>query len=463
MGTIVLYPSPAMGHLISMVELGKLITKHHPSFSVIVLTLIPSFNTGSTAAYVRQISATFPAITFHHLPDIPLDPLLFPIMEAIIFELIQRSNPNVDHALQSISLSSNISAFVIDHFCMPVIPVAENFNLPVYYFFTSGACCLAQFLYMPTLDKTTTESFKDMHTLIHSPGLPPIPSSDMIAPLLDRTTIHYSAFVATCELFPKSAGIIINTFDSLETKAITAINNGVCVPDRPTPPIYCVGPLVASGGDGSHECFSWLDLQPSGSVVYLCFGSLGVFSSEQLKEIAKGLEMSGVRFLWVVRSPPSDRVEDRFLPLPEPDLDLLLPEGFLERTKDRGLVVKKWAPQVAILNHKSVGGFVTHCGWNSILEAVCAGVPMVAWPLYAEQRFNRVVLRDEMKLALPMDESEGGLVTAMEVEKRVRELMEGEEGIVIREVAKARKEEAAIAMSDGGSSRVALSKLVASW
>ncbi|KAJ0525747.1 putative UDP-glucuronosyl/UDP-glucosyltransferase, UDP-glycosyltransferase family [Helianthus annuus] len=316
---------------------------------------------------------------------------------------------------------------------------------------------------MPTLDKTTTESFKDMHTLIHSPGLPPIPSSDMIAPLLDRTTIHYSAFVATCELFPKSAGIIINTFDSLETKAITAINNGVCVPDRPTPPIYCVGPLVASAGDGSHECFGWLDLQPSGSVVYLCFGSLGVFSSEQLKEIAKGLEMSGVRFLWVVRSPPSDRVEDRFLPLPEPDLDLLLPEGFLERTKDRGLVVKKWAPQVAILNHKSVGGFVTHCGWNSILEAVCAGVPMVAWPLYAEQRFNRVVLRDEMKLALPMDESEGGLVTAMEVEKRVRELMEGEEGIVIREVAKTRKEQAAIAMSDGGSSRVALSKLVASW
>ncbi|MFS7969207.1 putative UDP-glucuronosyl/UDP-glucosyltransferase, UDP-glycosyltransferase family [Helianthus anomalus] len=182
-----------------------------------------------------------------------------------------------------------------------------------------------------------------------------------------------------------------------------------------------------------------------------------------LKEIAKGLEMSGVRFLWVVRSPPSDRDEDRFLPLPEPDLDLLLPEGFLERTKDRGLVVKKWAPQVAILNHKSVGGFVTHCGWNSILEAVCAGVPMVAWPLYAEQRFNRVVLRDEMKLALPMDESEGGLVTAMEVEKRVRELMEGEEGIVVREVAKVRKEEAAMAVSDGGSSRVALSKLVASW
>ncbi|KAJ0542138.1 putative UDP-glucuronosyl/UDP-glucosyltransferase [Helianthus annuus] len=299
MAIIVLYPSPGMGHLISMVELGKLITKHHPSFSIVVLTLIPSFNTGTTAAYVRHISATFPAITFHHLPDIPLDPLLFPSMEAIIFELIRRSNPNVDHALHSISSSSKITAFVIDTFCSPAMSLAENINVPVYYFFTSGACCLALLLYLPTLDKTTTESFKDMHTLIHSPGLPPIPSSDMIVPLLDRTSTDYSDFLGKCEKLPKSAGIIINTFDSLEPKAIKAINGGVCVPDLPTPPIYCVGPLIASGGDGSHESLSWLDLQPSGSVVYLCFGSLGVFSSEQLKEIAKGLEMSGVRFLWV--------------------------------------------------------------------------------------------------------------------------------------------------------------------
>ncbi|KAJ0753154.1 putative UDP-glucuronosyl/UDP-glucosyltransferase, UDP-glycosyltransferase family [Helianthus annuus] len=460
MATIVLYPSPGMGHLISMVELGKHISKHHPSFSIVVLTLIPSFNTGTTATYVRQISATFPAITFHHLPDIPLDPLLFPSMEAIIFELIRRSNPNVDRALQSISSSSKITAFVIDTFCAPAMSLAENINVPVYYFFTSGACCLALLLYMPTIHKTTTESIKDMNTLIHSPGLPPIPPSVMLRPLLDRTSAEYSDFLGKCEHLPKSAGIIINTFDSLEPKALKAINDGVCVPNGLTPPIYCVGPLIASGGDGSHECLNWLDLQPSGSVVYLCFGSLGVFSSEQLKEIAKGLEMSGVRFLWVVRSPPSNKKEDRFLPPPEPDLDVLLPEGFSERTKDRGLVVKKWAPQVAVLNHKSVGGFVTHCGWNSVLEAVCAGVPMVAWPLYAEQKFNKVVLRDEMRLVLPMDESEGGLVTAMEVEKRVRQLMEGK---VVREVAKARKEEAAMALSDGGSSRVSLSKLVASW
>ncbi|KAL8251968.1 hypothetical protein R6Q59_035661 [Mikania micrantha] len=463
MVTIVLYPSPAMGHLISMVELGKLITKHHPSYSVMILTLIPSFNTGATAAYVRHISATFPAITFHHLPDIPLDPLLFPSMEAIVLELIRRSNPNVNIALKSISESSNIAAFIIDGFCTAAMSVARRFNLPVYYFFTSGACCLALFLYIPTIHRTTTGSFKDMNTLIQFPGLPPIPSSDMVVPLLDRTTTDYSDFLEICEQFPKSAGIIINTFDSLEPRVIKAITDGVCVPDQPTPPIYCVGPLVAAGGDDSHECLKWLDLQPMGSVVFLCFGSLGVFTGEQLKEIAKGLEASGHRFLWVVRSPPSNKKEDRFLPPPEPELDVVLPEGFLNRTKERGLVVKKWAPQVAVLGHKSVGGFVTHCGWNSVLEAVSFGVPMVAWPLYAEQRFNRVVLRDEMKLALSMEELDGGLVTAAEVEKRVRQLMEADEGEDVWRVVKERKEEAAAAMSEGGSSLVALAKLVASW
>lgn len=282
----------------------------------------------------------------------------------------------------------------------------------------------------------------------------------MIGPLLDRTSSDYSDFLVFCENLPKSAGIIVNTFDSLEPKAIKAITDGLCVPDQPTPPLYTIGPLVAAGGDGSHECLNWLDLQPSQSVVYLCFGSLGLFSSDQLKEIATGLEMSGQRFLWVVRTPPSNNKSDRFLPPPEPDFDLLLPEGFLDRTKDRGLVVKRWAPQVAVLKKESVGGFVTHCGWNSVLEAVSAGVPMVAWPLYAEQRFNKVVLVEDMKVALPMEESDGGKVSAKEVEKRVRQVIE-DKGI--REVAKARKEEAALAMSDGGSSAGALAKFLASW
>lgn len=278
--------------------------------------------------------------------------------------------------------------------------------------------------YFPTLHQNTTKTFKDENTLLHFPSLPPVPSFDMPMPMLDRASKEYSCFLDfSCHL-AKSAGIIINTFESLEPKFVKAISDGVCAPDVTcTPPRFCIGPLIAAadswqGGD-RHECLNWLDLQPSQSVVFLCFGSLGLLSAEQSKEIAVGLERSGHRFLWVVRSPSLDDKSSRFLLPPDPDLDSLLPDGFLDRTKDRGLVVKSWAPQVAVLSHDSVGGFVTHCGWNSVLEAVSAGVPMVVWPLYAEQRLNRVVLVEELKLALPVTESEGGFVIATELENEL--------------------------------------------
>jgi len=180
-------------------------------------------------------------------------------------------------------------------------------------------------------------------------------------------------------------------------------------------------------------------------------------------EIAIGLEKSGHRFLWVLRSPPADGETKSSLAKPEPDLDVLLPDGFLDRTRGRGLVVTKWAPQVAVLSHDSVGGFVTHCGWNSILEAVRAGVPMVGWPLYAEQRLNRVLLVEEMKVALALEESEGGFVSADELEKRVRELMDSVSGKGVRERVREMKDCAKAALGEGGTSRVALAELAESW
>ena len=169
-----------------------------------------------------------------------------------------------------------------------------------------------------------------------------------------------------------------------------------------------------------------------------------------------GLENSGQRFLWVLRNPPPDNEKD-------PNLDELLPKGFLERTKEKGFVVKRWAPQVAVLRHDSVGGFVTHCGWNSVLEAVWCGVPMVCWPLYAEQRLNRVVLVEEIKLALGLNESEDGLVSAAELEKRMKELMDSEVGTEVRERVSGLRDEAVTAVKEGGSSHVALAKLAELW
>ncbi|KAL6285589.1 hypothetical protein ACE6H2_009979 [Prunus campanulata] len=146
----------------------------------------------------------------------------------------------------------------------------------------------------------------------------------MPEPMLDRDDPAYWDMLYFCSHLPKSNGIIANTFEELEPPAVLkAIAGGLCVPDAPTPPVFCIGPLIAEekqSGDAAEVevCLSWLDKQPSRSVVFLCFGSRGSFSGAQLKEMADGLEKSGQRFLWVVKKPPLDektkqREEDRFV------------------------------------------------------------------------------------------------------------------------------------------------------
>ncbi|WVZ69159.1 hypothetical protein U9M48_017994 [Paspalum notatum var. saurae] len=424
---VVLYPSPGMGHLVSMIELGKILGARGLAVTIVVVD--PPYNTGATGPFLAGVSAANPCISFHRLPKV-------------------EGLPPVNVALD----------------------VAEELGVPAYFFFTSGAQILAFFLYLPVLHERTTASFKDMGAeLIHVPGIPPVPATHSVLPLMDRDDPAYDGFLKVSADLCRSQGVIVNTFRSLEPRAVETVAAGQCTPPGfATPPVYCIGPLIKSEevvGKGGEECLAWLDAQPRGSVVFLCFGSIGRFSAEQIREVAAGLEASGQRFLWVVRAPPSDDPAKKFEKPPEPDLDALLPAGFLARTKDRGLVLKSWAPQRDVLAHASVGGFVTHCGWNSVLEAVMAGVPMVAWPLYAEQRLNRVFLEKEMQLAVAVEgyDSDKGLVAAEEVAAKVRWLMESDGGRVLRERTLAAMRQAKDALREGGESEATLAGLVDQW
>ncbi|WOK91419.1 UDP-glycosyltransferase 88A1-like [Canna indica] len=448
---VVMYPMSGMGHLVPLVEMAKLFILH--DFSVIVVLMNTPNKHPSLDAFISRVSSTHPSISFHQLPPPPLSSLPDPADDAFVRLLddIRLNNHQLRHFLAAHPHISNIRAVVLDFFCVDVIDITVELRLPSYCFFTSGACFLDAFLYF-----ATTHNIEDLGDApLHFPGLPPIPVSHLPKSTAGRSTQVFERIVNIFTRMLDADGILINTFESLEAQAIRVLRDGACVPGRRMPPVYCIGPLLADGsrdeGSGTVEkadCLVWLDSQPHGSVVFLCFGSMGTFPVEQLKEIAIGLEKSNQRFLWVVR-PPWTKNEG---PQVEPELDALLPEGFMERTKDRGLVVKSWAPQVEVLNHKAVGGFVTHCGWNSILEAITAGVAMVAWPLYAEQRMNKIFLVELMKLAVGMEGYDKDLVTAEEVEAKARWLMESDGGRELRERMAATKEVAVEALEEGGSS-----------
>ncbi|TKW10436.1 hypothetical protein SEVIR_6G164401v4 [Setaria viridis] len=265
-------------------------------------------------------------------------------------------------------------------------------------------------------------------------------------------------------------GVLVNTFESLESRAVQALRDPLSISlpgGRVLPPIYCVGPLVGNGksardrGEERAECLAWLDAQPERSIVFLCFGSMGSLPEEQLREIVAGLEASGRRSLWVVRTPPGRADLKKILEQRgEPDLDALLPEGFLERTRGRGLVVRSWAPQAAVLRHPATAAFVTHCGWNSALEGVAAGVPMLCWPLYAEQLMNKVFMAGDMSVGVGMEGYAAGLVGAGEVEAKVRLVMDAEQGRELRARVAARREEAEGGLMLGGSSQRAFAQFL---
>ncbi|XP_010924263.1 scopoletin glucosyltransferase [Elaeis guineensis] len=202
------------------------------------------------------------------------------------------------------------------------------------------------------------------------------------------------------------------------------------------------------------HCLSWLDGKPPSSVLYICFGSLFQFSPAQLREMALAFEASDTPFIWVVRNKSSE----------------WLPEGYEERVVGggKGMILRGWAPQILILNHPAVGGFLTHCGWNSCLEAVSSGLPMVTWPLFADQFYNETLIVDMLKVGIVVGATEyvveeGEIrVVKWDVIRRVvsRVMGGGKEAEGMRKRARELGERARRALEVGGSSYVAMGELI---
>ncbi|XP_075637990.1 zeatin O-glucosyltransferase-like [Castanea sativa] len=188
-------------------------------------------------------------------------------------------------------------------------------------------------------------------------------------------------------------------------------------------------PVRNIGSNGRHKCLEWLDKEAPNSVIYVSFGTTTAMEDMQMKELAIGLEKSGQKFIWVLRDADKG---DVFIN-GELRKDEIL-KGFEERVKNRGMVVKDWAPQLEILSHPSTGGFMSHCGWNSCMESITMGVPLAAWPMASDQPRNTVLITKLLKVGIVVKDwsRRDELVPSSTIEKAVKLLMASKEGDDIR-------------------------------
>ncbi|KAI5355606.1 hypothetical protein L3X38_008501 [Prunus dulcis] len=462
----VFVPFPAQGHINPMLQLAKLL--NYKGFHITFVNT--EFN------HKRMLESQgshaldgLPSFRFETIPDglPPADadarrnlPLVCDSTSKTClapFEaLLTKLNSSPDSPPVTCIVADGVSSFTLD--------AAEHFGIPEVLFWTTSACGLMGYVQYYRLIEKGLTPFKDAKDFANGyldteidwiPGMKDVRLKDM--PSFIRTTdpndimLHY--MVSETERSKKASAIILNTFDALEQEVVDALSTLL-------PPIYSIGPLQLPYSEipseyndlkaiGSNlwaentECLNWLDTKEPNSVVYVNFGSTTVMTNEQLVEFSWGLANSKKPFLWIIR----------------PGLvageTAVVPPEFLEETKERGMLAS-WCPQEQVLLHSAIGGFLTHSGWNSTLEALCGGVPLICWPFFAEQQTNVRYSCTQWGIGIEID----GEVKRDYIDGLVRTLMDGEEGKKMRKKALEWKKLAEDATSPKGSSYLALENVV---
>ncbi|XP_059627100.1 7-deoxyloganetic acid glucosyltransferase-like [Cornus florida] len=343
-----------------------------------------------------------------------------------------------------------------------VLDTAKENGIPVIYFDTLSPCCIWIYLCLPKLIEAGEFPFKgnNLDTPIKSvPGMEgflrrrDLPAFCRSGDISD-TQIQIS--LSETRQLPKAHGIILNTFQDLEEPTLSHIRS-LC------PNLYSIGPIhnlhktnlaeeTSSSPPASsnsfweedRDCMTWLDAQPLRSVVYVSFGSLLVTTRDDLMEFWHGLVNSGKKFLWVIRT---NAVAGE-------DGDRQIPAELSEGKKESGYITR-WAPQEEVLAHPAVGGFLTHSGWNSTLESIVAGVPMICWPAGVDQQVNSRFVSEVWKVGLDMKDTCDRVV----IENMVNNLMEVRRDELVSsadEMAKLAKK----SVSEGGSSLRDFNRLI---
>ncbi|KAL4576245.1 hypothetical protein LXL04_012336 [Taraxacum kok-saghyz] len=418
---VLIFPLPLQGPVNSMIKLAELLC-----LSGLHVTFLVTDHIRTQLLKYSNIHSRFtpyPGFRLESIPDgLPEDhPRSVDGLKELLgnFKINNRTRTLFRDLLTSGKLISPVTCIIADGFMGFACDVASELRIPIIYVRTISACCLWVFFCLPKLIEsgeipfseneldTPIKSIPGMEGFFRRRDLPLFCRSCNLEDPIFKFHLHEG------KENPRAYGLILNTFDDLEGPIVSQIRT-FC------PNVYTIGPLHAhlkfkltqAGKSSSSNsllkedtsCIPWLDSQPPKSVIYVSFGSLAIMTKEQYVELWHGLLNSGCPFLWVIRGN---------------SVLLELSKGMEERVEERGCIVE-WAPQEEVLAHGSVGGFLTHSGWNGTLESVVEGVPMICWPFFLDQQVNSRYVGEVWKLGLDMKDSCDRVI----VEKMVRELME---------------------------------------
>ncbi|XP_021774780.1 UDP-glycosyltransferase 74E2-like isoform X2 [Chenopodium quinoa] len=429
---VIVFPYPIQGHINPMLQFSKQLASR--GLNVTLAT------TSSFSSKFHDLKSS--SITIETISDGSTEAATPGTVEEYMkkFDVVAPKSLTqlVEH---KIGIGHNVRCLVYDSGIPWALDIAKKFDIQGASFFTQS--CLVSLI------------FYQVHQGILSI---PVEGPEICVPGMTFDARDVPSFVRRVGLHPSLEKLVINqfsncgdanwrffnTFDGLESKVVDWMASqwavktiGPCIPS-----MYLDKRLEDDKDYGlslfkaqTDACIQWLDARESASVVYISMGSLASLGGEQMVEIAKGLEKSNKFFLWVVRA-----LEESKLPL-----------NFKEKTSNKGLIVN-WCPQLEVLAHSALGCFVTHCGWNSTLEAVSLGVPMVAFPQWTDQPTNAKCIVDFWRTGVRVKVDDQGFLNSDELEFSIREVMEGERAKEIRSNATKWKQLTKEAMEEGGSS-----------
>nr|QEA68968.1 UGT73A18 [Panax ginseng] len=459
------FPMPLHGHMIPTLDMAKLFASHGVKATIVTTPLnAPFFSKAIERTKDLGFQMSIRIIKFPVVIGLPegcenTDQLTSPDMFPIFFKATLMLREQVEQVLEE----SRPDCLIADMFFPWATESAAKFDIPrlVFHGTSFFALCASEQL---RLHKPFKNLSNDLEPFV-VPNLPhEIKLSRSQLPPHERGGIETDfsrMLIRIKESDRRSYGVIVNSFYELEPDYADHYRNVLNMKAWHVGPVSLCNRGVEEKAErgkkpaiDEFECLKWLDLKNPHSVIYVCFGSVCNFPSSQLYELAMGLEASGQQFIWVVRKGENEDEKEKWMP-----------EGFEERIEGKGLIIRGWAPQVLILDHKAVGGFVTHCGWNSTLEGISAGVPMVTWPTFAEQFYNEKLVTEILRIGVAVGSQEWVAlgtdgVKRDAIEMAVKHIMVGEEAEGRRNRAKALKEMARKAIEGGGSSYSDLSALI---